>query len=139
MASKIYDDWELQKVVEFEGNIDQLNDKYPIECIRKNNPGYRVSYPGNDKVAVILYDNSGKKISGVIYNTERSKSDFGALIKGESLDEVLKTDPDGEYLFLYTGKNDTPKASSHYTNDGYLISIEYDDFNTVISISEELI
>ena len=52
---------------------------------------------------------------------------------------TMAIDPNGEYLFLYTGRNDTPKVSSHYTKDGYLITIEYDVSNVIISINEELI
>ena len=67
------------------------------------------------------------------------KSDFDKLVKGQSLDEVRAIDPNGEYLFLYTGRNDAPKVSSHYTKDGYLITIEYDVSNVITSINEELI
>ena len=86
-----------------------------------------------------LFDDSGTKLLGNIYSVQLSKSDFDGLTKGQSIEEVKTIDPNGEYLFLYTGRNDTPKVSSHYTKDGYLITIEYDDFNTIISINEELI
>ncbi len=55
------------------------------------------------------------------------------------LEEVRAIDPDGEYLFLYTGRNDVPKVSSHYTKDGYLITIEYDESNAVVSVEQELV
>lgn len=79
------------------------------------------------------------KILGSIYNCRKIKSDFGELKKGQTLENVQKIDPQGEYLFLYTGRNDTPKISSHYTKDGYLITIQYDDSGTIIDIAEELI
>ena len=100
---------------------------------------YRVSYLGHGSIAVFLFDSSGNKIWGNTYSTQLLKSDFDGLVKGQSLDEVKAIDPNGEYLFLYTGRNDTPKVSSHYTKDGYLITIEYDVSNVIISINEELI
>lgn len=32
-----------------------------------------------------------------------------------------------------------PKVSTHYTKDGYLISIEYDAANVILRIREELV
>ncbi len=74
-----------------------------------------------------------------VKRTEVLKSDFDNLKTGQSLDDVREIDPDGEYLFLETGRNDTPKVSSHYTKDGYFITVEYDDANVIISINEERI
>ena len=128
LASKIYD-----------GSLNELNTKYPIECLREDNGMYRVSYLGDGNLAIFLFDSSGNKLFGSIYSTQSLKSDFDRLVKGQSLDEVRAIDPNGEYLFLYTGRNDAPKVSSHYTKDGYLITIEYDVSNVITSINEELI
>ena len=139
LTSKIYDETELLELTKFNGSLNELNIKYPIECLRENNGMYRVSYLGNESVAILLFDGSGNKISGSTYITQLVKSDFDCLAKGQSLDEVREIDHNGEYLFLYTGRNDTPKVSSHYTKDGYLITIEYDVSNVIININEELI
>lgn len=139
LASKIYDEPQLSELIKFNGLIDELNAQYPIECLRENNGIYRVAYLGDGSIAVLLFDNYGNKFGGNIYNTQLLKSDFEGLTKGKPLEEVRKIDPNGEYLFLYTGRNDTPKVSSHYTKDGYLITIEYDASNSILSINEELI
>ncbi len=139
LASKIYDETELLELTEFNGSLSDLNNKYPIECLRENNGIYRVSYLGDGSIAIFLFDGSGNRILGSVYSTQLLKSDFDGLVKGQSLDDVRVVDPNGEYLFLYTGRNDTPKVSSHYTKDGYLITIEYDVSNVIISINEELI
>ncbi|MBQ8393471.1 MAG: hypothetical protein IJX51_06845 [Clostridia bacterium] len=139
LATTIYDESQLSKIVKFNGSIDELNDQYPIECLRKDNDTYRVAYLGDGSIVVLLFDNYGNRLFGHIYNTQLLKSDFEGLIKGQSLEEVRRIDPNGEYLFLYTGRNDTPKVSSHYTKDGYLITIEYDISNIIISINEKLI
>lgn len=139
LANKIYNEPQLFEIVKFNGSMNELNAQYPIECLRENNGIYRASYLGDGNIAVLLFDNSGNKLWGNIYTTQVSKSDFDGLKKGQVLEEVRILDPNGEYLFLYTGRNDTPKVSSHYTNDGYLITIEYDSLNTIVNINEELI
>lgn len=139
LVTKIYDEPQLLELAKFNGSIDELNAQYPIECLREKNGTYRAAYLGNGSIAVLLFDNSGNRYWGNIYNTQLLKSDFEGLTKGQLLEEVRKIDPNGEFLFLYTGRNDTPKVSSHYTKDGYLITIEYDASNSIISINEELI
>lgn len=139
LTSKIYDEPQLSELIKFNGLIDELNDQYPIECLREDNGIYRVAYLGDGSIAVLLFDNSGNKFWGNIYNTQLLKSDFEGLTKGKPLEEVRRIDPNGEFLFLYTGRNNTPKVSSHYTKDGYLITIEYDTSNSILSKNEELI
>lgn len=139
LASKIYEDPQLVEITQFNGVMNELNIRFPIECLREYNGNYRVAYLGIEKIAILTFDDSGNKILGNIYKVEKLKSDFEGLIRGQSLEEVQKIDPHGEYLFLYTGRNDTPKISSHYTKDGYLITIEYDDSSVIIDITQELI
>ena len=139
LASRVYDKTQLLEIANFNGSIDEINTKYPVDCLRENNSVYRVSYLGNGNIAVLLFDDSGNRVLGNVYNTQLLKSDFDNLKKGQSLDEIKAIDPDGDYVFLYTGRNDTPKVSSHYTKDGYLITIEYDASNAIIRINNELI
>lgn len=139
LASKVYDESQLLELAKFNGSIDELNAQYPIECLREDNGTYRASYLGNGSIVVLLFDNYGNRYWGNIYNTNLLKADFEGLAKGQLLEEVRKIDPNGEFLFLYTGRNDIPKVSSHYTKDGYLITIEYDTSNNIISINEKLI
>lgn len=139
LASKIYNKQQLSEIAKFNGSIDELNTQYPIECLRDDNDTYRVSYLGDGSIAVLLFDNCGNRLFGNIYNTQLLKSDLDKLEKGQLLEEVRKIDPDGEYLFLYTGRNDTPKVSSHYTKDGYLITIEYDDSNIIVDVHQTYI
>lgn len=139
LASTIYDESQLLEITTFNGSMNELNNSHTIECLRENNDKYRVSYLGDGKIAVLIFDDSGNMLLGNIYSTQLFKNDFDRLVKGQSLDEVRAVDPNGEYLFLYTGRNDTPKVSSHYTKDGYLITIEYDASNVIMSINKELI
>ncbi len=137
--SKTYDDSKLLEISQFNGTMEEFNNKYSIECIRQNDSFYRVSYLGNFSVAVIIFDDCGNKILGNIYNTTKMKSDFEGLSAGCLLDDVQKIDSKGEYPFLYSGRVDTPKLSTHYTNDGYMITINYYNDNTISGIHYDLI
>ncbi len=139
LVTVTYSKDELIDITQFNGNMYELNTKFPIECIRNSNNNYRVSYLGDHTVAIITFDNLGNKIAGTVYSMQLSKSDFSSLTNGCSLNDVQKIDPFGEYLFLYTGRNDVPRCSTHYTTDGYLISIMYDDNNIINDIKYELI
>ncbi len=139
LASHKYNDFELLEIAKFSGNANELNARYPLECVRMIDGGYRVSYLGETSVAVIVFDSNGEYILGGVYSNLCQRSDFLDLAIGQPLDRVRTIDPEGDYPFLYTGRSDTPRVSNHYTKDGYLITIEYDTNNTVISINEELI
>jgi len=139
LSTKIYGNSELLEIEAFDGSMYELNSKYPIECMRGLENTYRVSFLGNESVVILLFDNAGNRIMGNIYDTQNYKSDFLELEKGQLLNNVMEIDPNGEYLFLYTGRNDYPRISSHYTKDGYLITIEYDENNLIKNINEELI
>ena len=139
LASKIYSESQLLEIVKFKGTINELNSQYPIECLRNDNGIYRASYMGYSSIAVLLFDNVGNKFWGNIHSIQLLKSCFDGLTKGQTIEEVRAVDPDGEYLFLCTGRSDMPRVSFHYTKDGFLITIEYDDLNNIINITEELV
>lgn len=66
--------------------------------------------------------------------TRPSKADFEELSIGQSLDDVKELDPKGFYTWTETGRNDTPKISTHDTCDGYEITIQYNDDNIITNI-----
>lgn len=139
LVSKRYSDSQLLTITQLNATMEELNEQYPIECLRKVGNTYRVSYLGNDSVAVILFDSRENKILGRVYSLHLTKADYNGLAIGQSLEIVQKTDPNGEYLFLYTGSDNAPKISTHYTKDGYLIAVEYDEGNTITRITTSLI
>ena len=139
LSTKIYNDTELNTISLFTGTINELNEKYPVECIRKLSTGYRISYCGETNITSIFFDDLGNETMGMVYKVSKSKECFDTLSKGKSLDDVMKIDPNGEYLFLYRSWVGTPRISTHYTEDGYLITIEFDDKNMILNINEELI
>lgn len=136
-----YDDEQLLKMSEFRGSINELNSVYPIECMRHIEKGslYRVSYVGDSKVLTIWFNDDGELQMIKTSLLSPSKAQFDELTIGQSFDDVYQIDPAAEYVFLNTGRTDFPKASSHYSSDGWLIHISYDDQLQITSIISELI
>ena len=139
LSTKKHSESELTTIASFVGSIRNLNEKYPIECIRKTERGYRVTYYGDSSVSVLLFNNSEELVMGNVYSTSQPKEMFGSLSTSDSVYDVQKIDPNGYYPFLYTGRNDVLKQSTHYTVDGYLITIDYDEKYMFSSIGIELI
>lgn len=124
LATETYDETQLMNIVGFDGSLNALNAKYPIECLRDRNGMYQAVYLGNGNIAILTFDRSYNKDFGRIYSASLSKTDFDKLAKGMSLDDVRSVDPNGDYLFLYTERNDF-NESFHCTKDGYFYVIEY--------------
>lgn len=139
LSSQIYNKEQLMDIVAHEGSLKELSVQYPVECIRQIQGYYRIAYLGNDMVAILMFNQAGDRVLANTHILGSLKCDFSNLKVGNSLSDAQIIDPNGEYLFLYTGRNDIPRTSSHYTKDGYLITIEYDLSNTITSIREELI
>jgi hypothetical protein len=115
------------------------NYKYPVNCLREDDGAFYAVYLGTREVVIVVFDQYGNKVIGKLHYLHKQKSDFGNLIVGQSLDAVKAVDPEGEYYFLFTGRNDTPRVSYHYTEDGFLISIQYDALNRIVAINEKLL
>ena len=73
----------------------------------------------------------------------KTKSDFDMVKIGQTVEEVMEFDEDGDYGFLYVGDtSDIPYESEHYTMDGHLITISYkvhENSYIVIDVHSELI
>ena len=138
----VYSDEQLTEIAELADTKDKLMEQYPTAYTRtvsivQNNisnakPAVEVIYRGETKVLRLMFDSiSGSKISSHYYNTFCSRNEFDTLEIGQSLSDVQTIDPEGEYFFLYTGRNDVPQVSTHYTTDGFVITITYDKNNVI--------
>ena len=76
---------------------------------------------GNE-INIIRCEPDGKVLSSIVVVPSIDHTEFNSLI---SLRDVIDSDPNGVYLFLYTGRDDLPKVSNHFSTDGYFISISY--------------
>ena len=86
---------------------------------------------GNE-INIIRCEPDGKVLSSIVVVPSIDHTEFNSLI---SLRDVIDSDPNGVYLFLYTGRDDLPKVSNHFSTDGYFISISYNSDDLVSSVS----
>jgi len=126
-----YRDEQLSEIEEFSGSMNNTTDLYKTNYIEKVEAGYRIIYRGETKILKLIFDDFGNKVADSVHSTTLTKSAFDTLCVGSSLSEVRAIDPNGEYLFLYTGRNDIPRISMHYTTDGFVITITYDKNNVI--------
>ena len=139
LTTYIYSHAELVEISQFPGGIIDINKVYPIECIRKIDNMVRLAYKGDGYIAILMYEGDGTKIMGRVYSCVVMKSAFDSLEVGSTIDDVRNVDIYGNYTFLYTGRDDVPRISTHYTTDGYLVTISYDEHNFISSITTSLI
>lgn len=140
-STNAYDE-QLFNIINFNGTMSEYDKAYHSYYVKKIDDEYgvyRVFYKVNNCLAVVYFDADGNKLFGDKYNANTLKADFSNIEKGQNIDRVLQIDPNGEYKFLYTGRNDSPKISHHYTKDGYFITIQYNEEFNILSIQEELI
>lgn len=141
LATTIYDDEQLLKLSEFKGNINDLNEHYKIECLRYIEKGaiYRATYVGEGKILTFWFNNDGELLMVKAPQLSPAKARFEELTIGQPFDVVYQLDSTSEYDFMNTGRTDAPKVSSHYTSDGWLVHISYDDHLRITGITSELI
>ena len=133
-----YSDSQISEIETFEGSVDELNQKYPIDHSRENGNVLEIFYSSGRKVAV-LYCESDEVVLGKIHTIDTLKSDFDDLSIGDSIDVVKEISPDGDFSFLYTGRDDMPKISYHYTRDGYEVAVSYDENMNVAEVTFDLV
>lgn len=132
--SKLYTEEQLNEIIQQKTTIEKLTAQFPTEYICEIDDGYRAVYYGKNLVAVVIFDQNKMILFGRIYSCSNLKSEYEKLQIGNTLSDVQTIDSKGEYLFLYTGRNDTPKESTHYTSDKYVINITYDENNLISNI-----
>ena len=138
LSTKKYLDDELNSIANFEGTVEDLNRIYPVECFREFKDGYRIVYCGENKICYLTVDINGVKRFGRVYALSKAKVDFNDVYLGQSVDSVIAIDPKGDFIFLYT-ESVGSRISTHFTIDGYMIKIHYDDSLLVEKIDCELI
>lgn len=136
IVTKTYSAEELEQIAAFEGDYYDYVAQYPIQCIKTLGESYRVAYLGADRVAVLYFNGKGEKLSGEVYMTAKTGADFDGIAVGDSMETVKQLDPAGYYPVISTGKDRV--RSEHYTSDGFMITIYYDQ-DVIVEITKELI
>lgn len=145
VVTETYSDRDMFDKIDTEKySLKELNELYSIEFIRKykraddsyvDNVVYMTSYG----YIILYYDKSGNYEFGKDVIVEKSLKDFYVLNTGYSVDNMQKFDKNGNFSFLYTGYTGTPKISTHYTTDGYMVTVHYDSDYAVEKIEYRLI
>ncbi|MCR4651872.1 MAG: hypothetical protein K5662_08990 [Lachnospiraceae bacterium] len=142
IVTKRYTDEQLKTIVGFSGNLSELNDIYPIECIRVSDGEvegkYKVTYIGEQCYAFLWFDENQEVFNRELYNKSPELRVFEHLGTDLSFDDIKKIDPNGNYVLFCLGVSDF-KTSYHCTEDGYLVTINYDDNYKIVDIQKELI
>ena len=144
LSTKTYKDRELEEIYEkmtHSKDINLLNSSYLVECLRKDDDGYRVIYVGKNKLLVLCFDPDGKwqertKLESLYY-ASRTRSVFEKLHKGDPVSSVQYADPMGFYPFLLD-REGCALESDHYSQDGYHTHITYDKDLKIVSIEHDV-
>ena len=135
-------DGELEQIYDFMLEEDQtpkkLNDKYEIQCLRKDDEGYDVIYTGNTRVLVLRFDTDGKwqkkdKLH-CLYCVVDTRGKFDALKESDPVSKVQSADPTCYFPFLVDPES-TDLRNDHYSADGYHTRILYDDSFNITSVT----
>ena len=122
-----------------EKNIDSLNNKYEIQCLRKKGDGYQVMYVSTDRILIFDFDKNavwiekGRKES--IRSLLNTVAQLDGIKEGDSVHVVQAVDH-RSYIPFMARDEELPLESDHYTQDGYHVHIEYDAQHNVTSINK---
>ncbi len=138
VVTHVYRDDELLEIANYQGSLEDLNARYPVECLRQNNLEKYVVYYSDTMIGLVYFDENDISFLSRAITPRFKSTEFDFLSSGDALSTVIGFDPDGDYPFLHTGVR-IIKQSMHYTTDGYVVLIQYDEDNVIASISKKLI
>ena len=118
-----YSEWELKKIAEFDGRIDELMRTWPIEYTYKLSTETLVFYVGNKGVTELVFNEDGSLFASHYRKWSKPLREFQTLQVGTDVMTVYELDPSGHYPLLFAG--DPLPFSAHYTCDGYYVYIAY--------------
>ena len=158
-SSARYSDSEIEEIEEFTGSFLERIRQYPFSVLRRltyyyplfktalpyTNADYETTvdtyiatYIGERTIHFILYDYKGMELSSWSQELSPHSIFFERIFIDDDLNTMMNLDPAGDY-FGTSGRTDLPKLSTHYTRDGYIIIVCYDDSYKVNSIYKFLI
>ena len=138
-----YSDEQLQQInqnnILNDASLSDLEKKCDVQFLDGDSPEKTAVVTGETQALVIHYDEDGKLQFQKTYSLIPSSKDFDGLSENESINSVMAIDPTGDYGVLYTGRNDTPRLSYHFTQDGYCIEVSYDSNNNITGIEKTML
>ena len=144
LTDKKHRDAELEEIYALMSerkDINELNKQYAIECLRKDENGYRVIYVGKHYLLVLYFDSNAQWIEREklqsFFLSCRSRAPFDEIQPGDPIAKVQTADATCYYPFLLD-RGDYALESDHYTDDGYHTHITYNEDLTVKTIDTEI-
>ncbi|MCQ4021698.1 MULTISPECIES: hypothetical protein [unclassified Ruminococcus] len=92
---------------------------------------------GYTEIDVKMIHKLRKNESPLFFRDNRTSLDFQFFSVGQTLDDVKAFDPNGDYIYIDNLFPDVPKHSRHYTSDGFVVKIIFDDNDVIASIQVE--
>lgn len=136
LTATTYNNDGLEQIKNFEGTYYELGAKHPGGCTKTVGGSLRVTFLGADRVAVLLFDAQGNKLSSDVYPTTCTLSDLSELKVGDTVDRVKQVHPSAYFPIITMDKDRV--RSEHYTSDGFLMTVYYEN-DLIAEITTELI
>ena len=136
LTATTYNNDGLEEIKNFEGTYYELGAKHPGGCTKTVGGSLRVTFLGEGRIAVLMFDAQGNKLSGNVYTTTCTLSDLSGLQVGDTMEKVKQVHPDA-YFPLITMDKDRVR-SEHYTSDGFMVTVFYEN-DQIAEIITELI
>ena len=138
-----YTDKELTEILQYmteNRTVKALNDKYPIECLRKDADGYRVIYNSAKNLLVLKFDTEANWLERSeqesIYTIMTTVAFYDPLKVGDDVEAVKAVD---KYAyFAFEDDPSKPLCSDHYCGDGYRVHIDYDADHSITAITTDI-
>lgn len=130
---------ELQEIDAQKFDYDELNEKYPVECLRWFGwERYRVVYQGDGCYLEIRLQEDGSYSSSWLVVPEHPLEVFSTDLFGTHAYDITQMDKSGVYGFP-SGTTSPDMGSTHFTTDGYRIILRYNQFYSLNGIKIEYI
>ena len=124
------------------GTAEDLDKKFPVQCLRKSGDGYQVIYASANDMLILNFDKDGKFVEDSKKADLRclvaSKAVFDELKVGDSVHLVQAVDHHS-YIPFMAGVEGAELSSDHYSEDGYHTHIEYDSDHNITSLETTVI
>lgn len=145
IITKEYSNKELDEIESADLNLEKLDKKYKIECIKEDSyypfSTYKVVYKSNNKFLIICFDEKGEKLYAFAPRMSNEKQKFDSIEIGKDdrnkvylNDSNLSLVPELDFVI-----NHNSNLLAHYTKDGLLITFEYNENGIVIDRKESMI
>ncbi|MBQ7314720.1 MAG: hypothetical protein IJW83_01765 [Clostridia bacterium] len=126
LITTVYTDSALESICSFAGSLIELNEQYPIECVRvfpyaEEDIVYRACFRSATKTAILRYDTNGNKMDAIMYTHTLSSNELEAILCiGQMYEDVKQLVPSGRFV---SGGYEV--ASYHVSSDGYYYYVNY--------------